>query len=55
MVGDRPETDGAFAVALGYDFGLVLSGVTTDPVGVEPKPAVVAADLATLVAARLGG
>ena len=28
MVGDRPDTDGRFAVALGYDFGLVLSGVT---------------------------
>jgi len=55
MVGDRPETDGAFAVALGYEFGLVLSGVATDPDGVEPTPAFVAADLAALVAARLGG
>jgi len=55
MVGDRPETDGAFAVALGYEFGLVLSGVTTDPIGVEPVPAVVAVDLATLVAERLAG
>ncbi len=55
MVGDRPETDGAFAVALGYDFGLVLSGVTTDPAGVEPEPRIVAADLAALVAERLGG
>lgn len=53
MVGDRPETDGEFAVALGYDFGLVLSGVTTDPAGVEPRPAAVAADLASLVAASL--
>lgn len=53
MVGDRPETDGAFAVALGYDFGLVLSGVTTDPAGVHPTPQVVAADLAALVALRL--
>ena len=37
--GDRPDTDGRFAVALGYRFGLVLSGVTsaadlpTDPPG----------------------
>lgn len=50
MVGDRPETDGAFAVALGYDFGLVLSGVTTSPDGVVPTPQMVAPDLATLVA-----
>src|ERR687897_183921 len=28
VVGDRPETDGAFAAALGYRFALVLSGVT---------------------------
>lgn len=50
MVGDRPETDGAFSIALGYDFGLVLSGVTTSPVGVVPTPHMVAADLAALVA-----
>lgn len=49
MVGDRPETDGAFATALGYDFALVLSGVTTDPAGVEPEPVHVAATLAELV------
>lgn len=55
MVGDRPETDGAFAVSLGYEFGLVLSGVTTDPVGVVPEPHIVAPDLAALVEARLGG
>lgn len=55
MVGDRPETDGAFAVSLGYEFCLVLSGVTTDPAGVVPVPGVVAADLASLVATRLGG
>lgn len=55
MVGDRPETDGVFAAALGYDFGLVLSGVTTDPVGVVPTPDVVADDLARLVDAVLSG
>ncbi|MEL6985208.1 MAG: HAD hydrolase-like protein, partial [Actinomycetota bacterium] len=55
MVGDRPDSDGLFAVELGYDFGLVLSGVTSsDDLPVEPTPAVVADDLASLVSARLG-
>jgi 4-nitrophenyl phosphatase len=55
MVGDRPDSDGLFAVQLGYDFGLVLSGVTSsDDLPVEPAPAVVADDLASLVEARLG-
>jgi len=50
MVGDRPETDGAFAVTLGYKFGLVLSGVTRRAdLPVEPTPDLVAADLAELV------
>ncbi len=54
MVGDRPDSDGLFATELGYDFGLVLSGVTgADDLPVEPTPAVVADDLATMVAARL--
>ena len=56
MVGDRPETDGAFATAVGYDFGLVLTGVTTEAdLPVEPTPAVVAPDLATLVDRLLPG
>jgi 4-nitrophenyl phosphatase len=55
MVGDRPDSDGLFATALGYDFGLVLSGVTrADDLPVEPTPAVVADDLASLVSTRLG-
>lgn len=55
MVGDRPDSDGLFAAALGYDFGLVLSGVTSaGDLPVEPDPAVVADDLASLVTARLG-
>jgi ribonucleotide monophosphatase NagD (HAD superfamily) len=55
MVGDRPDSDGLFAVELGYEFGLVLSGVTSAAdLPVEPTPAVVAADLASLVATRLG-
>lgn len=49
MVGDRPETDGRFAVALGYRFALVLSGVTPSAEGVAPTPDLVAPDLATLV------
>ena len=48
MVGDRADTDGRFAVALGYRFALVLSGVTT-ALPVEPEPDLVAADLAALV------
>ncbi|MEZ5230682.1 MAG: HAD hydrolase-like protein [Acidimicrobiales bacterium] len=40
------ETDGAFAVALGYRFGLVLSGVVSaSDLPVEPTPDVVADDL----------
>ncbi len=54
MVGDRPDSDGLFAVELGYRFGLVLSGVTsTDDLPAEPTPAVVADDLASLVSTRL--
>jgi 4-nitrophenyl phosphatase len=56
MVGDRPDTDGRFAVALGYDFGLVLSGVTRPgDLPVQPPPQVVAADLAHLVDDALAG
>ncbi|MFS8585139.1 MAG: HAD hydrolase-like protein, partial [Acidimicrobiia bacterium] len=50
VVGDRPETDGRFARALGYRFALVLSGVTREgDLPVEPAPDVVAPTLATLV------
>jgi HAD superfamily hydrolase (TIGR01450 family) len=50
VVGDRPSTDGALAVALGVPFALVLSGVTSDSdLPVEPSPARIAADLAALV------
>ncbi|HEX4978644.1 MAG TPA: HAD-IIA family hydrolase [Acidimicrobiales bacterium] len=55
VVGDRPTTDGLLAERLGVDFGLVLSGVTsTGMVPTTPAPALVAADLADLVAQRYG-
>lgn len=54
MVGDRPDSDGLFAHELGYSFALVLSGVTDTAAGVEPKPDLVAADLAELVDTVLG-
>jgi len=56
MVGDRPATDGALAAQLGIPFALVLSGVTADghvPAGADP--AVVAADLVTLVRTTVDG
>jgi glycerol-1-phosphatase len=50
VVGDRPSTDGRMAAALGVPFALVLSGVTKEEdLPVEPAPAQVAPDLATLV------
>ncbi len=57
MVGDRPSTDGLLAVELGARFGLVLSGATDagDLEGEEHAPDRVADDLATMVAAELGG
>lgn len=52
MVGDRPETDGLFAKALGYRFGLVLTGVVgADDLPVEPTPDLIEPDIAALVAA----
>jgi HAD superfamily hydrolase (TIGR01450 family) len=54
-VGDRPDTDGRFAVALGYRFALVLSGVTTAAdLPTTPPADVVAPDLAALVDDVLG-
>jgi polyhydroxyalkanoate synthesis regulator phasin len=49
MVGDRPDTDGRFAAALGYPFALVLSGVSRSGDGALPAPDHVAPDLAALV------
>jgi HAD superfamily hydrolase (TIGR01450 family) len=52
VVGDRDDTDGALARALGFRFGLVLTGVTSalDQRGV-PAPDIVAPDMAGIVAA----
>ena len=51
VVGDRPETDGMFARSLGYRFGMVLSGVTSQAdLPVNPTPDVIASDLAALLA-----
>lgn len=53
MVGDRPETDGAFARQLGYRWALVLTGVTArDDLPVVPAPDVVADSLDALVPGR---
>ncbi len=53
VIGDRPDTDGAFAERLGARFALVLSGVTPAGHGaLDPPPAIEAADLREL-AARL--
>ena len=56
MVGDRADTDGLFAQSVGYDFGLVFSGVTTPAdLPVDPAPVVTGVDLRALVADRLSG
>lgn len=50
VVGDRADTDGLFAVALGYRFALVLSGVTTAlDLPVQPEPWSVDEDLLAVV------
>lgn len=50
VVGDRPDSDGLFAEVLGYDFALVLTGVTgPDDLPVSPEPQHCASDLAALV------
>ena len=54
VVGDRPDTDGLFARALGFDFALVHSGVTDAAQIVDPPPDLVAADLAALRPAAAG-
>jgi 4-nitrophenyl phosphatase len=51
VVGDRADTDGALATALGVGFVLVMSGVAgPGDVPTDPAPTLVAADLAEAVA-----
>ena len=56
VVGDLPATDGLLAAELGFDFGLVLSGVTSveESTKCDPTPAFIADDLWSLVEAVLG-
>ena len=49
VVGDRPDTDGRFARALGYDFALVLSGVTRVAAGTDPVADYVGDDASAVV------
>ena len=54
MVGDRPDTDGQFALTLGWRFALVLTGVTSQAdLPVEPQPDLVADSLHVLVSEAL--
>lgn len=56
VVGDRAETDGAFAAAIGSPFALVLTGVTRRrDLPVSPTPAIVRTDLAEVVGTELDG
>ena len=52
VVGDRVDTDGQFARALGYRFALVLTGVTKAGDAVTAEADLVAPDLAALVAQK---
>jgi glycerol 3-phosphatase-2 len=49
MIGDRPDTDGRFARALGCRFALVRSGVALPGTPATPAPDFDAADLAAIV------
>jgi ribonucleotide monophosphatase NagD (HAD superfamily) len=49
VVGDRPSTDGLFAVTLGSPFALVRTGVTAPGDPVDLPVAIDASDLAAVV------
>ncbi len=50
MVGDRADTDGAFARTLGFEFALVFSGVLSESdLPTDPMPDRTAVDLRSLV------
>jgi ribonucleotide monophosphatase NagD (HAD superfamily) len=51
MVGDRPDTDGRFARAIGCRFALVYTGVTRPGTAVDPVPDLAVDDLRAVVAA----
>jgi len=54
MIGDRADTDGEFARAVGAPFVLVLSGSTkAEDLPVRPEPVLAVADLAAAVAELL--
>jgi 4-nitrophenyl phosphatase len=55
MVGDRPSTDGEFAVRLGCRFALVRTGVTRPDAAVEVERWRDLPDLATVADAIIGG
>jgi HAD superfamily hydrolase (TIGR01450 family) len=46
MVGDRPSTDGLMAATLGCRYAHVESGITPPGSVIEPRPALIAKDLA---------
>ena len=54
VVGDRPDSDGAVARAMGCRFALVLTGATKDPASADPAPDVVAPDLGEVVRLSTG-
>src|SRR6478735_4384494 len=51
MVGDRPDTDGRFARAIGCRFALVYTGVTKPGMAVDPAPDLAVDDLRAVAAA----
>ena len=54
MVGDRPDTDGRFALTLGCRYAHVWSGVTVVGTVVEPTPWIEGANLAAVADILLG-
>jgi 4-nitrophenyl phosphatase len=55
MVGNRPDTDGRFARAMGWRWSLVLSGlITSGDLPVDPSPDTVHDDLLGAVTEHLG-
>ena len=55
MVGDRPSTDGLFAMTLGCRYAHVESGVTIAGSTIEPTPDMVVADLSGVADVILNG